>query len=148
MVVRGLTVLVLIVTSGNVSAEVVATCGASKGWAYYIQGPLVTESEAGWTADGISKGSFQLIRAGNDFDIVFTDSSGGTVSSKGDGGSVAGHVTQDGDVVVSVAYQTGVFETYVFWLSQKKPEVSFSQAKFATQVRKQSLMVAPCRHGA
>lgn len=127
-------------------AEIVATCGASKGHAYYIPGPLVPPSDAGWQTDGISKGSFQLIRSGDDWDIVFTDASGGTLSAKGDGGEVLGVVTEAGDILVQIFYRVTI-ETYVFWLSKSKPEVSYSQAKFAAGIRKHSLMVAPCRKG-
>lgn len=148
MISRGFAVLLLMISGGNAAADVVATCGESKGHAYYLQGPIVPASKAGWTEDGVSGGSFQLIRSGDDWDIVFTDVSGGTVSSKGDGGTTAGEVTADGDIVVFISYPKGVFETWVFWLSNKNPTASYSQAKFSTGIRKHSLMVAPCRRGA
>ena len=148
MIMRSLAVLCLAMAGSNASADIVATCGESNGWGYYVPGGMSPTQEPEWVKDGISKGSFHLIRSGEDFDIVFTDSSGGTVSTKGDGGTIAGEVTQDGDVVVFVAYPKGAFETWVFWLSSKKPTVSFSQAKHSTGIRKHSLMVAPCRRGA
>lgn len=128
-------------------AEVVATCGASKGHAYYIPGQNVPVEEAGWTADGVSKGSFQLIRSGDDWDIVFTDASGGTLTSRTDGGKVSAIISKNGDVIVQIVYAVSI-ETYVFWLSLKKPVASYSQAKFAALIQKHGLMVAPCRLGA
>ena len=128
------------------TAEVVATCGASEGWSYYIPGPLVPEKESGWFKDGISKGSFQLIRSGDDFDIIFTDAFDRTISARADGADVVGFPNAKGDYIVSVMYGV-TFETYIFWLSQKAPTVSYSQAKFGADLQKHSLLVAPCRKG-
>ena len=128
------------------SAEVVATCGASKGCAYFIPGPVVPKDKAGWTEDGVTGGSLQLIRNGNNYDIVYTDVSGGTVSSKAEGATVIAERSSVGDVVLLLAYD-GAMETFVFWVSQPNPTVSFSQAKFGSVIQKHSLMVAPCRRG-
>mgnify|MGYP003987914261 CR=1 FL=1 len=78
----------------NASAGSVAHCGGSFGYAYHIQGGLVTEKESGWGEDSISKGQLLLIKGGKDFDIIHTDATGGTRSSKGDGGKV---ITIGGD---------------------------------------------------
>lgn len=132
--------------AGPAVAEIVATCGASEGYGYYPPGAVVKEKDAGWTQDAISKGSFQLIRSGDSWDIIFTDASGGTLSAKGDGGEVLGLPTPAGDVVVHVVYERNV-ETYIFWLSLKEPLVTFSQAKFATTIPKHSLLKAACKLG-
>jgi hypothetical protein len=129
------------------NAEVIATCGASDGWAYYVPGGISPVKKAEWTKDGISKGSFQLIRSGEDFDVIFSDASGGTLSAKADGATVIGAATPGGDYIVHVLYAIAA-ETYVFWMSDKPPTVSFSQAKFAAHIPKHSLMVAACRAGA
>ena len=128
------------------NAEVVATCGASKGHGYYIPKGTVTIEDSGWSEEGISKGRFQLIRSGKNWDVVFTDSTGGTLSSRGDGGSISAIETKDGDIIVQVLYPINM-ETYVFWLSLKQPKVTYSQAKFATPIPKHSLMVANCKRG-
>lgn len=138
--------IIIVLASATADAETLATCGASKGHGYFVPKGAVTKEDFGWVEDGISAGSFQLIRAGDDFDIIYTDARG-TVSSKGDGGSIAGFITDAGDVVVQVIYEVS-FETYIFWLSLKEPVVSFSQAKFAATIPKHSLMVAKCRRGA
>src|SRR5687768_9923772 len=96
MVRRALSMFVLVIAAVDVSADVVATCGASEGWGYYVPGGSNPDQNPEWVKDAISKGSFQLIRSGDDFDIVFTDSTGGTVSTKGDGGTTAGEITPDG----------------------------------------------------
>jgi hypothetical protein len=54
----------------NASAGSVAHCGGSFGYAYHIQGGLVTEKESGWGEDSISKGQLLLIKGGKDFVIL------------------------------------------------------------------------------
>lgn len=147
MYIRAAFTLTALLASNVVNAEVVATCGAGEGWAYYVAGGLVPDAKSGWVKDKIGGGSFQLISAGDEYDIIFTDSTKRTLSAKGDGGNVSGFLTDDGNVIVQVVY-TSLVETYIFWLSQKDMTVSFSQAKFGTPIRKHSLMVAPCRRGA
>lgn len=128
---------------GDSSAEILALCGASDGYAYYLPKNLSKPDDAGWTDDAISTGSFQLIRAGEDFDIIYTDTTGHTLSAKGDGGSISGIVTEDGDVVVQVIYER-VIEVYVFWLSLADPVATFSSAKFGTIFPKHAVMAAKC----
>jgi hypothetical protein len=125
-------------------AEIVAICGAAEGHYYYPLKPPIPEKNAGWGADKITNGNFQLIRSGSDWDIVFTDATGRTQSSRADGGRTVGLVNDDGDVVVTVFY-AGSFETWIFWLSMDKPVVSWSQAKFGSFIPKHSLMVSPCK---
>lgn len=127
-------------------AEIVATCGASAGHAYYPPSALVPKDKSGWLEDSISKGSFQLIRNGADYDIVFTDASGGTVSSKGDGGSIAAVTDKNGNLLVNVYYPEKVLETYIFWFAVKSEKaVTFSQAKFGATIPKHSLMKSICK---
>ena len=124
-------------------AEIVAICGPAKGHSYYPPKPPIPEDKVGWVEDKVTNGNFQLIRSGSDWDIVFTDASGRTLSSRADGGQTVGLINDDGDVVVTVFY-AGSFETWVFWLSSEKPSVSWSQARFASLIPKHSLMVSSC----
>jgi len=135
--------LFALIVSLLANAEILALCGASEGYAYYVPKLFVPEEEAGWTEDAISSGSFQLIRAGDDFDIIYTDTTGWTQSSKADGAKIIGQVTEDGDIVVQLIYWN-VIEVYVFWLSLKKPVATFSSTKFDTLMQKQAVMVAKC----
>lgn len=131
------------VVGAQAHAEIVATCGASRGYGYYIPKGIVETKDSGWTEDAISGGSFQLIRSGVDWDVIFTDASGGTLSSRADGGQTSGSVTPGGDIVVQVVYPSTI-ETYVFWLSLEEPVVTWSQAKAGSFIPKHSLLVAPC----
>jgi hypothetical protein len=96
--------------------------------------------------DGVSNGSFQLIRSGNDYDIIFTDASGGTVSSRADGGTVSATPEPDGNLLVFVFYPGKTLETYVFWFGVKgERTVTYSQAKYGATIEKHSLMKASCQ---
>ena len=135
----------LTVAAFTANAEIVATCGISEGRSYYIPGGLVTGKHAGWTDEKISKGSFQLIRSGDEYDIVFTDSTGRTLSSKGDGATTSGYRDDAGNLVVTVMYPGSLIETWVFWLSVKTERIAtYSQARHNAPIRKHSLLKATC----
>ena len=53
-----------------------------KGYGYFYPSPLVKEDSTGFSEDGISKGSFSMIRLGEEYDIIFKDTSGTTSSIK------------------------------------------------------------------
>jgi hypothetical protein len=126
--------------SASAHGEIVAVCGPSKGYAFYVSGPLVPEKEAGWTEDGISKGSFQIIRSGDDYDVIFTDASGGTLSAKGDGAKVVGFYSTEGDLVVTLFYALTI-ETYVVWFRTPSP---YSQAKHSAPIAKHAVFKMQC----
>lgn len=132
--------------AGNIaSADVLATCGASNGHAYYPPGTFVTATDAGWRVDKISKGSFQLVRSGEDFDIFATDATGGTFSAKADGAVINGNFDDSGNLVLLVLYPGKVVETFVFWFAVKtERSVTYSQAKHNARITKHSLMKAAC----
>jgi len=126
-------------------AEILAVCGASEGHAFYIPGPLVPEKEAGWLEDKISGGTFQLIRSGDDYDIIFTDATGGTLSAKGDGGEIIAFKSSRGDLIVTILYPLAI-ETYAFWFSSSGPLIAtFSQVKHSTPIAKHAVFKADCQ---
>ena len=94
------------------NATVVATCGASVGKSFYLS----SGSEGGWTDDRIAKGQtiFSVDEDG-EWDVIFRDSTGKTVSATTDGGAV---IKVKGDapfktLMLLVAYPArGVVETY------------------------------------
>lgn len=102
------------------TADVLTRCGPSDGHSYFFPGPLVSQDDAGWAKDGISKGAIELVRHSNDFDVIITDTVG-TKSLKGDGFIIV-PVPQPGkgDFVTLVAFHqaTGVVEHYMFQLDQ------------------------------
>lgn len=60
-------VIALIALPASASAEVITRCGASSGEAHYPESELVPKALAGWRKDGISNGSLQLARDGDQF---------------------------------------------------------------------------------
>jgi hypothetical protein len=138
--------LMLIATSPAASADVLAVCGASEGHSYYLPGGLVSKEDSGWATDGIKAGSFQLIRSGTDYDIIFTDASGGTLSARADGGHVIATPDASGNLLVLIAYPGKTLESYVFWFAiASEQTVTYSQAKYGTRLPKHSLLKASCK---
>ena len=85
------------------------------------------------------------MRSGEEFDIFFTDASGGTLSTKGDGGVISGSFDNSGNLLLLVIYPGKVFETYIFWFGiQSERSVTYSQAKHGARISKHSLMKAEC----
>lgn len=127
-------------------AAVITRCGASEGYAYYVEGALVPKNKAGWTKDAITGGSHLLLKDGETFDIIFTDAMKRTVSSREDGGQIIRIAENGGTYVILVNYPNSV-ETWVFNLdSNGKGVVTFHQARYgdAVPVRKHSVMRASC----
>lgn len=128
------------------TAEILAVCATPKGHGYFLPGPAVPADDAGWHTEAISNGMFQLLRNGDDYDVVFTDATGATLSAKGDGAKIAASKDATGNLLLIVFYASRVLETYVFWFGVKgNPTVTFSQAKYGTPISKHSLMTASCK---
>lgn len=127
-------------------AEVVATCGESQGQVYFPPNSHGKDFN-GWHNDGFSGGSFQLIRSGTAYDVVFSDAVGNANSIKADSVGLQSWHDADGNVFVVARYPERV-ETFVFWLSRSKsPVASFSIARAGDLLDKHGLYVAPCRRG-
>jgi hypothetical protein len=82
--------------------------------------------------DGVKDGSLSLIRAGTEYDIVYTDAVGRTLSARGDGFRVievpqpaAGYTT-----IITAHPNTGVVEHYLFKLDNNgNGEVAWGSIK-------------------
>jgi hypothetical protein len=124
-----------------VQAAVLAECGASSGQTFIIERGIVAPGDGGWMDDGISGGSIVLLQDGDNYDIVFGDITGGTLSAKGDGAQVflVGH--PDAGPVILVVYPQ-VTELYQFDLTNGF--VLWSQHKYAGLVDKAALFYASC----
>lgn len=141
---RMATAILLLSIAASAQADVLASCGASDGHGYYPHSAVVGQQDSGWRRAGISKGSFQLISSGDDYDIIFTDATGGTLSARADGGHVSATRDSRGNILVIVLYPGMTIETYVFWFGTKEHTVTYSQAKYGATIPKHSLMRAAC----
>lgn len=74
----------LLPTASKAFGSVVATCGAAKGYSYYVPSQLVSADNAGLPEDGISNGVVQLYFDGDRADILFVDSFGKLISATED----------------------------------------------------------------
>lgn len=105
-------------TAPPAAASVLARCGVSEGVSYFLPGPGIPDSEAGWRPDRVSGGGLLLISDQGGVDIVISDAAG-TRSAKADGATVIGMPSGEGKVLVLVVYPlASVAETYVFSLDR------------------------------
>jgi hypothetical protein len=133
------------------NAQVVTRCGASAGHEYYFAGGLVPLKKAGWTAGGISEGSTILMRAGDSFEMVFSDALGRSMSATEDGGVLVVISNTPESIALVVSYPGKSIETWIFKLDETgRGEVTFSQARYnGTLSSKHSLFRASCeKHAA
>lgn len=131
---------ILPLTAGPSLAQVMFSCGASSGYSYFLAGPLVEPSAEGWQEDGISAGGIELIRDGDDYDIIYTDAVGGR-SAKADGGRIIAFEA-DAGILVIAAYPN-VIETFQFNQTSKK--VAWTQNKAHPSSRKIAAFVSDCQ---
>lgn len=124
-----------------------ATCGPQKGYAYYELGLGVKGGTDGWTEDGITSGRTTLTQAENgDFDIIFTDATEGTYSSRADGATVILGRKTPNDVAFIVAYPGISVEVYQFTKARDGRSVMMMlQSKGNVLMSKAGLYVASCR---
>ncbi len=131
----------------SVSAHVITRCGASKGYAFYFDGPFVNRGNSGWTEDGISTGGLQLFQSGPDYDVLVTDTLG-TKSMRGDGFTVV-RIPQprpEYTMIIATHSGTGVVEHYLFKLDPSGAgTVAWGSLKGGRSLfQKSSLFVAAC----
>jgi hypothetical protein len=111
---RGVIVVMLILLQAIIAQyshaqQLITTCGASKGKAYYLE-----PTHQGWVDDGISGGTLTFFRYPNgDYDLLFKDTVGAR-SAREDGGTVS-KIFGDGSklLTLGVTYaKTSVVEVY------------------------------------
>ena len=86
--------------------ELVATCGSSKGHAYYAE-IGIAKGKAGWTEDSISKGYFYIVKQPSGYDVVFHDATEQRTSAVADGAAVEKFRQGPSDIAFSVIYRDG-----------------------------------------
>ena len=125
-------------------AETLITCGASDGYGYYPAGGPVSEADAGWREDPISVGSISLVTLEDGSpDIVFSDATGKSFSSRGDGAKVVvTYETPETIQVVSIYTETGVVETHIFMIGVNQDMWTVSKA--GTPIQKVAAYTASC----
>ncbi len=136
-----------VVWASQTNAAVVTRCGASEGYAYMEEGGFVPKNKAGWTKDAITGGSHLLLKDGDNFDIIYTDATKRTISSREDGGQIIRISESGGTYVILVNYPGKLVETWVFNLDRDgRGVVTFHQARYGDHfpIRKHSVLRASC----
>lgn len=142
-----LVAIAMATSAGIASAALITRCDGLSGQAYYVEGGLVPKARAGWRRDEISNGSFLLLSDEKGYDIIFTDATGRTVSSRDDGGQVLPASIVGGRVVLIVNYANVLMETWVFDLDESgRGAMTLHQARYGdVPVRKHSVMRGACK---
>jgi len=131
------------VTSAFADAQI-ASCQNPEGYAYFPYISPVAKDKSGWTKDKTSAGKTSLVKVGNDYDILYTDSTPrGIISSKAEGATIVLLRKSAKDIAVLVAYQN-VTQIYTFWqTSDGKYQYSEVSSK-GGGISKSSAMVGTC----
>lgn len=130
-------------------SPVVTRCTEPAGHGFFYPGLLIKGKSAGWQSERISNGQYLVLRDKDGaYDIVFSDSTNRTISSKGDGGQVIVVNDSGGRLVLLVNYPDMNVETWMFTLDERgSGTVTVSQARYgeAAMINKHSLMAATCK---
>ena len=140
--------LLTLLLAQDAAAKIITQCGASAGYAYYLEGGLIAPKDAGWQKDSVSGGGFQFIAAddGSDPDIIMTDAAG-TRSSRADGANVAlvSGAEEGFYLVLSIYPTTGTVEHYLFQLDDRgNGTVVWGTTRSGSVFKKSSLMISKC----
>ena len=124
-------------------AEILVTCGSADGFAYYSEGGIIDRDRAGWTEDGIAGAETSLLfdpsNPEEPFDVLYTDSTGGTRTAKSDGGYVSAIRIDSAGILILTVYD-GLIETYHFTNSN----LILTQSKHQAQILKDAIFVSEC----
>ena len=129
------------------SADVITSCGGSKGYGYLFPGGSIPADAEGWHPDEIPKGGIIFTLDGEIPDIILRDATGKTRSVKEDNAVVKIlHVdTNKGTILVMVYYGAGALEHYLFKLDNAGTgQVVWGTAKAAGPIITNKLMAANC----
>ena len=133
----------MLILVNSTKAEMLFNCGASEGKTYFLPGKHFPDDKAGWVDNGID-GSFSFLTLEDgSFDLIFTDATGRSMSTRGDGGKVSLVYAADTMAQFFVHYPgTGVAETYTIF--GELGLVAWTQVKAATPIQAMSAFIAPC----
>src|SRR5258706_9447945 len=91
--------LALLSCTLQTNAAVITQCREPQGYVY-LEGPLVPKGKIGWTQDKTTGGAYLLLKDGENFDVIFSDATKRTISSREDGGQVIRITESDGTYVI------------------------------------------------
>jgi hypothetical protein len=129
----------------NAAADVLTVCGESSGYGYYFPGSMVPADSAGMHPDGVTGGSIQLIRDGDLFDIVYSDTQGAR-SARADGFEVVllGQNPALGEWLFVAVSPLMTVEHFLFQIPNGNGGVAWGTTRIGA-ISKSSLYYARCR---
>jgi hypothetical protein len=146
---KRLLILLLLVSQpswAQQSVSFITRCSAMSGYSYHPEQPRVAKKDSGFGTDKFSGGQTLLVRTGEDeLDIIFTDSTKKTQSSRDSGGKVVPLSVSDKGILILVYYEDAVLEVYNFSIDLNGTgEVILTQSKIAGPLKKSGLYRASC----
>jgi hypothetical protein len=129
------------------SVSFITRCTSMSGYAYFPEQPFVSKKDSGFRTDKFDDGQWLLVKTGaGDLDIIFTDQTKKTRSSRDLGGNITLLSKSDeGALVVLVYYEDESSEVYNFRIDTRgKGELLFSLTRFGGLLMKSALYRASC----
>ncbi|HVL79678.1 MAG TPA: hypothetical protein VM346_10390 [Sphingomicrobium sp.] len=131
--------------------QLVASCGASKGYSYFPRIGMVSEEESGFTEDTIRDGHFYVVKGADDsYDLIFKDASRERHSAVGEGAVVQKLRGGRSDSAFAVFYLSGArsVELYTFY---KEDDGKLRFTNLVSKggdalIAKSGILVGPCEH--
>jgi len=103
----------------DAGAEVITKRNGGSGYSFYIDGGAVSEDKSGWTKDAVSNGPYLVLRDDDGFDIIYSDSTGRTISSRDDGAEINLALSDGRNFARTATYPGKSIEMWVFELDDE-----------------------------
>lgn len=135
-------IMVVVLTAPIARAEVIASCGASMGYGYYVDNGIIPSEKAGYSEDTITNGVIQLITLSDEnFDVVHIDATGKKLSIVGDGAQLF-PLSNGSNIHIIAIYPAGVVENYTFRVATN--ELTWTKSSFGGLIDKTSVFRSLC----
>lgn len=128
-------------TSAHADTQILFECGGSSGHAFYPPSIFVEAPEGEWIEDGISNGRIQLVRSGDELDLLHLDALGMTSARSYNAEILVLDVT-DKHLTVLVNYEGGAKEMYTY--DPQAQSLYWSQHKFGVMIDKVASFTSDC----
>jgi len=137
-----LSLMVTLLATSFARAEVLASCGASMGYGYFVANGIISSENAGFSEDTIKNGVIQLTASSNkEFDVVHVDATGKKLSIVEDGAQLV-PLFNGSNIHIIAVYPAGVVENYTFRFATN--ELTWTKSSFGALIDKTSVFKSSC----
>lgn len=139
-----LTMLAALLLASNAYADtqILFECGGSSGYAFYPPSIFVEDPNGEWLEDSISKGRIQLVKNGDELDLLHLDAMGLT-SARSYNAEISVLDITGKHLTVLVNYEGGAKEMYTY--DPQGHSLYWSQHKFGVMIDKVASFTSDCR---